>query len=775
MLRKILNSAWIAWLALGLQSASAFSLLGPVNEPWQTAEIGYNPLPRDALPTAPKNISEEYRRNIPVLYYSFDANFIEYFGTNGMYAIDQAMAILNGLTNVSSYSKNLTEFPLAVTRENPTATALSLRDLKSTTLHLMVEQLGLAEPERYTWTLHDRFNEGPLPCPDNMDYLVVKRNFDVTPTPLDQYQASSYVNGVLYSYFIREFCAAPPPSIAEAIEIPVDPLDVTFTAVAASDTLNFEENALLNPGKYYLGLTRDDVAGLRYLLRQNNMNWESTGPTSLALITNTSPQLLFTSNLTQLASQSLTNDGPTLQALYPGLTVVSTTNWFETVIVTNLVATFTNSPIDPVGTAPRLVLTPVRTVQVQQKFKHTFDNLHVVVYTNGVWTTTPVTDLDTFLGHSIVTLEQISALASESPYSPVLGVVVTTNVTQRSISTNAVVGEFLLLPTNACDVVIIAPQLTFVTQDTNVLVSVLTNSSVTISNSTTTNNVIVTQFFQASVITYATNHAFSALPISCVSSNIALTGGIEKISFVRRDFDSLLGRFFTPITNTYTLTTMTNNTVRPMRVIRPVTQPDFLFTAVDAPLNPGPNADPGGFSVYSRNLNFGTNVTGTFYPGQAGPGTIETPTVVTFNKGAPVWFNISRSAYFPEAAETNAIVFWFWGSFDGTTNAPVVYPNGTSLQALEGLATIDVSPKSLPDGILNQSYTPVTLTATGGVTPYSWSVAPGFSLPLGLTLSAAGVLSGTPVFPSTYGFNVRLVDAAGRIVDWPYSITINRF
>ena len=117
--------------------------------------------------------------------------------------------------------------------------------------------------------------------------------------------------------------------------------------MAAQDAQDFRNNSLLNYGRYYLGLTRDDVGGLRYLLREKNMNWESPGPTALSLITNTQPQLLFTSNLTLLASQALTNDAATLQALYPGLIVTSSTNWFETVYVTTLVPYFTNSPYKP--------------------------------------------------------------------------------------------------------------------------------------------------------------------------------------------------------------------------------------------------------------------------------------------------------------------------------------------------------------------------------------------------------------------------------------------
>src|SRR5882724_11247429 len=98
---------------------------------------------------------------------------------------------------------------------------------------------------------------------------------------------------------------------------------------------------------------------------------------------------------------------------------------------------------------------------------------------------------------------------------------------------------------------------------------------------------------------------------------------MEKVSFVRRDFDSLLGRFFNPVTNIYHLTEITNNRAVVRTFQRVVTQPDVLFTAQD--LTPGPGG-PFGINVLSRTsfdpphtdvANVGT--------GLAGPGTIQSP------------------------------------------------------------------------------------------------------------------------------------------------------
>src|ERR1700744_3495445 len=113
-MRQVMKTILLAALvAMGLlQSASAFTLAGPVgnlSDSWQVTDIGYGP-PSDDV--APKNLGEEYRRNTPVMYYTFDANFLDFFGSNGMVAVSGAFNILNNLTNVSSYSPTLSEFPL---------------------------------------------------------------------------------------------------------------------------------------------------------------------------------------------------------------------------------------------------------------------------------------------------------------------------------------------------------------------------------------------------------------------------------------------------------------------------------------------------------------------------------------------------------------------------------------------------------------------------------------------------------------------------------------
>src|SRR3974390_1961601 len=64
----------------------------------------------------------------------------------------------------------------------------------------------------------------------------------------------------------------------------------------------------------------------------------------------------------------------------------------------------------------------------------------------------------------------------------------------------------------------------------------------------------------------------------------------------------------------------------------------------------------------------------------------------------------------------------------------------------------------LPQAILGAPYT-VALQASGGTSPYSWKLTNG-SAPPGLTLSASGVISGTPTRTGSYLLNVEATDSA---------------
>lgn len=67
--------------------ASAFSLLGP-HEDWMQTMNGFRQ-PNDI--GGPMNLGQEYRWNVPVVVYAFDQSFRDYFGTNGVNAVEEAI------------------------------------------------------------------------------------------------------------------------------------------------------------------------------------------------------------------------------------------------------------------------------------------------------------------------------------------------------------------------------------------------------------------------------------------------------------------------------------------------------------------------------------------------------------------------------------------------------------------------------------------------------------------------------------------------------------
>jgi large repetitive protein len=77
-----------------------------------------------------------------------------------------------------------------------------------------------------------------------------------------------------------------------------------------------------------------------------------------------------------------------------------------------------------------------------------------------------------------------------------------------------------------------------------------------------------------------------------------------------------------------------------------------------------------------------------------------------------------------------------------------------------GTASITITPTSLPSGSVGTAYTSTTLTAGGGIGPYTYSLSSG-SLPPGLTLSSAGVVSGTPTSAGSFSFTVTATDHDG--------------
>jgi len=750
MFRVAKKISCLALLMCGFQSAFGFALLGPINEGYQMGgspnEIDYN-VPGDI--GAPKNIGEEYRWTIPTLYYAFDQSFWDYFGTNGITAIEQAISILNSLNDVSSYSTELSEFPLQSQRVNFKAQALQLIDLKSATLHLMVEEMGLAEPDRYTWTLHNRFLPPGLQCPQ-YTYVVTKRNFDPVT-----WEPSSYVNGNLFSYLILEGC--PAVSRADAIEFLVDPLGVGFSSVASDGWVvtfspQVETDAgLIRHGFFYTGLTRDDVGGFRYMLRHSNRNAERSGDgggqsSTFQFVTNSPASLLVGNNVALLAAQALTNNAAALSALYPDLVITSTTNLFVRGFITNVVPFFTNAPWDPVGTPPHLGFVTNRFPFFQTQFRHTFGNLVTFQFINGQFVAVPTPDLTALTRPQLYLSQNITLSAQNDPWAPVgsTNIILTTDVKTKVHITNFPSGEFFILPTNLCDIAVLGSFITNVIANTNIIG--------TATNLVGTNVTAVLAFTQTT-IDFFTNHAFIIQPISCETNTLAFREGIERIRFIRAD--PVVGQTFTPITNVYTVTAVTNGQPIKQTIKRVINAPDIVFSAQD--LGNGPGGPPSVVAV-QRTVFAAPHIDASAaIPGLAGPGIIQPPFNIVFTKFGPIFENFGPDFL----DELTQFPVYQWGSFDGTTNEPIVYPSGSSIMSLENGFLMQIVPPPSPIAAAVGNYFSLQLEGIGGTPPYSWSVESG-SLPPGLDLSSGGVVFGTPTAAGTYDVTIEIDDSVGH-------------
>ncbi|WP_456359977.1 putative Ig domain-containing protein [Xanthomonas translucens] len=142
----------------------------------------------------------------------------------------------------------------------------------------------------------------------------------------------------------------------------------------------------------------------------------------------------------------------------------------------------------------------------------------------------------------------------------------------------------------------------------------------------------------------------------------------------------------------------------------------------------------------------GTATAGSDYVARSGtltfaPGTTAQGVAVTVNGDTTV-----------EPNETFSV------SLSGASNATVARATGTGTINNDD-AVVTVGPASLPAATAGTAYSQ-NLSASGGTAPYTFAVSAG-TLPAGLTLNAAGVLSGTPTSSGSFNFTATATDSGG--------------
>ena len=119
----------------------------------------------------------------------------------------------------------------------------------------------------------------------------------------------------------------------------------------------------------------------------------------------------------------------------------------------------------------------------------------------------------------------------------------------------------------------------------------------------------------------------------------------------------------------------------------------------------------------------------------------------------------------PTASGTSSLTFSVADSSTPVQNKSV------TLSLVVAPPTLAITTSSLPGGTRGSSYSTL-LTASGGTTPYSWSISAG-TLPAGLTLtSATGLISGTPTSTGTSSITVKVTDSGSQTKTLKLSIVI---
>ena len=136
---------------------------------------------------------------------------------------------------------------------------------------------------------------------------------------------------------------------------------------------------------------------------------------------------------------------------------------------------------------------------------------------------------------------------------------------------------------------------------------------------------------------------------------------------------------------------------------------------------------------------------------------------------------------------TGLVLAPFTGIVSGTPTALGTYQYNLQLQDATGISVVktfttsvvaslptplSIQTTTLPDGVVGTPYSQ-SEAASGGITPYTWSCSAG-ALPDGLSLSSAGIITGTPTTAvSNVGFTVTVTDNAGNTATKAQLITID--
>lgn len=161
-------------------------------------------------------------------------------------------------------------------------------------------------------------------------------------------------------------------------------------------------------------------------------------------------------------------------------------------------------------------------------------------------------------------------------------------------------------------------------------------------------------------------------------------------------------------------------------------------------------------------------------------GTAYTRTITGAGGTAPYTFTITAGALPSGLTLTTAGIVSGTPTTAGTSSTTIRGTDANGCFASVVYATIiappavcpviTLSPATLPTGMVGTAYTQ-PITASGGTSPYTYAVTAG-TLPTGLTLTSAGVLSGTPTTAGSSPVTITATDANGCPASIVYTLVV---
>ena len=647
--------------------------------------------------TLVNNLGEEYRWNSPVLTYSYDESFLNYFGSNGVVAVEKAFDILNSIPPASSIKtdyppsssgeNNLWNYPTRPDRFHARAYNNRVLDIKSYALAQLFSFMGLGYPEDSAFQLE--FG------------AVALRNWD----PIS-YAPSKYVNGSLLSWVVV--------GGVNALPFPIDVTKPVRTLAGSS----YHRDPRLSEGKYLVAPTRDDIGGYKYLYRKDNFNIEGLPPFTYQMVTNqpdlTNPAI-FSVDLRWFSKESKTNVpasfkqfvltnqwwGPVYTNLnIPPLLVLKTNVTWEMGWTTNRTPHLTNFPWTPVGQPATLVYLTNKYRTFQPSYDYIFGNV--------------ITNIHVPREESKVLYRSWEVTPNAPLWSVIGSVPTTTNYTTTVLNDDFPHGEIIILPTTN----VVGYHFTEMQfEEVNTLTNLLTGTN-NLANpggalpgqggGLGAGGAAVTNFVgvMEDEVWQSTNHAYLAYPI-VLQTNALLMGGIDKVRYVRVQGDSLVTTNYSPsrflnqykfpdlekqtftyvipnsavgLTNAalpsfqYEVDYVDNGVRKTGKFIKFFTSPDIMITALN-----GPSTLTSGYvppAVVNNNA-----LNGMWTQNLYGPGVIQPSgnMVIGFNKIGIHW-DLDPTFFLNEE---NQAPGWIWGHFDGTTDELMLFPNSQTVLDLE--------------------------------------------------------------------------------------------